>query len=106
MWSSLNILERAPMVWFLLGLLFNAGGLYLGFDVRMSLVYMMIGWFCCAYGVALFLFRLRESPKNAAKTRLSPNFVSLNATDEPLLNPARNASDEKPEPPEAQAAEE
>ncbi|MDH3440835.1 MAG: hypothetical protein OEM63_08795 [Gammaproteobacteria bacterium] len=106
MWSSVNILERAPMVWFLLGLLFNAGGLYLGFDSGMSLVYMMIGWFCCAYGVALFLFRLRESPKKSTKNRLSPNFVSLNSTDEPPLDPARNAVEEKPEPPDAQAASE
>ena len=80
MWSSQNILERAPMVWFLLGLLFNAGGLYIGFESGLFLVYMMIGWFCCAYGAALFVFRWRENPRQAANTRLSPNFVSLNET--------------------------
>jgi len=82
MWSSQNILERAPMVWVLLGLLFNAAGLYMGFQFGMSFVYMMIGWFCCAYGAALFLFRLRESPKQSTEHRLSPNFVSANATHE------------------------
>ena len=92
------------MVWFLLGLLFNAGGLYLGFDVGMALVYMMIGWFCCAYGVALYLFRWREAPKHSTKNRLSPNFVSLNATHEPPLNPVPGPADDTPEAPEKQNA--
>ncbi len=64
------------MVWTLLGLLFFSGGLYLGFDYTMAFWYMMIGAFCCAYGVALLIFRLREAPKSTKDTRLSPNFIS------------------------------
>jgi prepilin signal peptidase PulO-like enzyme (type II secretory pathway) len=79
--QSLTILfERLPMVWFLLGLLFNATGLYVGFDNSLSFAYMIVGWFCCAYGLALFVLRLRERPRTQAATRLSPNFVSAGET--------------------------
>jgi len=74
------IFERLPMVWFLLGLLFNAAGLYLGFEYSLSFAYMIVGWFCCAYGLAIFVFRLQERPRTTAATRLSPNFVSAGAT--------------------------
>lgn len=70
------VFERLPMVWFLLGLLFNAGGLYLGFDYRMSFVYLIIGWFCCAYGIAVYVLQRLEKPKSNAKTRLSKDFIS------------------------------
>ena len=77
-----TIFERIPMVWFLLGLLFNSTGLYLGFEYSLSFAYMIVGWFCCAYGLALFVFRLRERPRSTAATRLSPNFVSVGTTDQ------------------------
>ena len=76
MLSPTQLIERAPMVWFLLGLLFFSGGLYLGFEFVMSFWYMMIGAFCCAFGVSLFVFRLQERPKSTKDTRLSPNFIS------------------------------
>ena len=75
-----TVFERIPMVWFLLGLLFNATGLYLGFDYSLAFAYMVVGWLCCAYGLALFVFRLQNSPRTTAATRLSPNFVSAGAT--------------------------
>ncbi len=74
------IFERLPMVWILLGLLFNAAGLYLGFEYSLAFGYMIVGWFCCAYGLALFVFRLQERPRTTAATRLSPNFVSAGST--------------------------
>ena len=74
------VYERVPLVWILVGLLFNATGLYLGFDFSLSFVYMLVGWFCVAFGVALFLFRLREAPKSPVSTRLSPKFVSAGST--------------------------
>lgn len=76
MWPPTPIYERVPVVWVLLGLLFNATGLYLGFEYPLSFAYMMVGWFCAAYGVAIFALRLRERPKTSAATRLSPQFVS------------------------------
>jgi len=80
MWQSTPIYERVPLVWVLLGLLFNASGLFLGFEFTLSFVYMMVGWFCCALGVALFVFRLRERPRGSASTRLSPKFISEGMT--------------------------
>lgn len=74
------VYERVPMVWFLLGLLFNAIGLYLGFDYVQAFFYMIFGWFCCAFGVALYILRRREAPRSAEKTRLSPQFISAGAT--------------------------
>ena len=74
------VFERVPMVWFLLGLLFNAAGLYLGFEFGLAFVYMMVGWFCCAYGLTLYIFRLREKPKKSEARRLSPHFISAGAT--------------------------
>jgi hypothetical protein len=73
------IYERVPLVWVLIGLLFNATGLYLGFEFALSFVYLMVGWFCCAFGVAIYVLRLRERPEQSASTRLSPNFVSAGA---------------------------
>ena len=80
MWPPTAIYERLPMVWFLLGLLFNATGLYLGFEYPLSFWYMIVGWFCCAYGVAIYVFRLGERLKAPAETRLSPNFVAAEST--------------------------
>ena len=87
------IFERIPIVWVLLGLLFNAAGLYLGFEYSLAFGYMIIGWFCLAYGLALFAFRRMEKPNTSAeKTRLSPNFISAGAT---VMMPAiQNAGNE------------
>ncbi len=37
-----TIFERHPMVWFLLGLLFNSAGLYLGFEYSLAFAYMIV----------------------------------------------------------------
>ncbi len=94
MWPPTPIYERVPLVWILLGLLFNAMGLFLGFEFTLTFVYLMVGWFCCAFGVALFVFRLRERPRGSANTRLSPNFVSAGATQ---ILPAMAQNDAAPE---------
>ena len=80
MWRTAPLYERVPLVWILVGLLFNSSGLYLGFDNAFSFVYMIVGMFCFAFGVALFALRLRERPRAPEKTRLSPNFISAGAT--------------------------
>lgn len=74
------IFERIPMVWLLLGLLFFATGLYLGLDYTLSFGYLVVGLTCCAYGVTLFFFRLRERPRNSPTRPLSRNFISAGAT--------------------------
>ncbi len=75
-----TVFERLPMVWILLGLLFNAAGLYLGFEYSLTFGYMVIGWVCCAYGVTVFVLRLGERNQQSAATRLSPKFISAGAT--------------------------
>lgn len=81
------------MVWFLLGLLFNAAGLYLGFDYALTFVYLMVGWFCCAYGLTLYIFRLREKPKKSESRRLSPHFISAGTA---AAFPAQQSDDTPP----------
>lgn len=75
-----QISERLSMVWFLLGLLLNAAGLYIGFDSALSFVLMFVGWFCCAFGLALFVLRQVEGKKNEPATRLSRQFISAGDT--------------------------
>ena len=75
-----NVFERHPMVWFLLGLLFNSAGLYLGFDNSLAFGLMIFGWFCYAYGIALFVLGRLDRPRTTMATRLSPKFISAGAT--------------------------
>lgn len=74
------IFERLPMVWFLLGLLFNSLALFLGVESAMFFPYLFIGWGACAYGLAIFFLQKQERPKQAQATKLSPNFISAGAT--------------------------
>ena len=74
------IFERLPMVWFLLGLLFNSLALYLGLDNSLFFVYLIVGWGCCAYGLAIFFLQKLERPKQSQATKLSPNFISAGDT--------------------------
>ena len=71
------VFERLPMVWFLLGLLFNALALWIGFEASMFFVYLILGWGCCIYGLALFVLQKMDKPKQSAKTKLSRNFISV-----------------------------
>lgn len=70
-----DLIERAPMVWLLLGLLIISGGLYLGFDNALSFVYMFIGGFCTVYGIVLFIFLAFEKPRTMPSRPLSPEFI-------------------------------
>lgn len=74
------VFERLPMVWVLLGLLFNALGLYLGFEYKLAFVYMIVGWFCVAYGVAVYALQRLENKSKSTATRLSRNFISAGDT--------------------------
>ena len=75
-----TVFEKLPMVWILLGLLFNAAGLLLGFEYSLAFGYMLVGVLCCAYGLAVFVLRLGERPNQSAATRLSPKFISAGST--------------------------
>lgn len=75
-----DIFERLPQVWVLLGLLFFATGLYLGFDYSLVFVYLGLGIVCFAYGVVLFLFLRWEKPKKSNVSPLSKDFIQIGAT--------------------------
>ena len=77
--------ERLPMLWFLSGLLFNAAGLYLGFEYSLAFGFMIVGFLCCAFGLVIFVLQLQERPRKSAATRLSPKFISAGST---VIKPA------------------
>ncbi len=60
MWLPRPIYERIPQFWFLLGLLFTATGLYLGFEFSLAFGYIAIGFCCCGFGAGIFVVRLRH----------------------------------------------
>lgn len=57
MWLPTPVYERIPQFFFLLGLLFIANGLYLGFDFAISFAYFGVGALSGAYGIGVFLVR-------------------------------------------------
>jgi len=66
MWLPTPIYERIPQFWFLIGLLFIAGGLYLGIDYAVSIAYLAIGVVSCAKGIGIGIIRMRYRRKQAA----------------------------------------
>ena len=76
MLRAAQIYERLPIVWILVGLLFSASGLYLGFEYTLAFWYLILGMVCLGFGVAILVLRRLERPKAPERTRLSPNFIS------------------------------
>jgi len=60
MWLPTPMYERIPQFWFLLGLLFIATGLLLGFEFVLTFWYMAIGIASASFGAGIFLTRLRH----------------------------------------------
>ena len=83
MWLPTPVYERLPQFFFLLGLLFFANGLYVGFDYGISFVYVGFGLWCSAYGVGIFIVRM---------VRRSAPDVQDTATDEPEQSVPPNAT--------------
>ena len=94
------VFERLPMVWFLLGLLFFSLALYIGFEASMFFVYLVAGLGSCVYGVALYVLQRMDKPKQSARTKLSPNFISVGATSA-MPPSSRDEPDAAADPPEA-----
>ena len=69
MWLPTPIYERVPQFWLLLGLLFFAFGLYLGFEFDLIFIYIGIGIFCVSRSVWVFQARYKtrseKEPENA-----------------------------------------
>ncbi len=60
MYLPTPIYERMPQFWFLLGMLFFAAGLYLGFEYVLSFYYLGVGVLCSTYGITIRVLRLRH----------------------------------------------
>ena len=71
MWLPIPIYERVPQFWLLLGLLFFAFGLYLGFEFGIIFVYIGIGVSCVARSAWIFLARYKNrSQENSLAGKL------------------------------------
>ncbi len=79
MWLPSPIYKRVPHFWLLMGLLFFAFGLYLGFEFGIIFVYLAIGIVCIVRFV--WIFQTRN------KHRLQKNFDSADKHgDQPPIN--------------------
>ncbi|MFQ5981789.1 MAG: hypothetical protein ACE5KS_00295 [Woeseiaceae bacterium] len=77
MWIPTPIYERIPQFWFLLGLLFFATGLYLGFEFELAFWYVAVGFACAVYGIGIFLARLRHRHKLQVSEEPSASVESI-----------------------------
>ena len=94
MWLPSPIYERIPQFWFLLGLLFIATGLYLGFEFALSFWYIAVGFSCCSYAVGIFLVRMRsrQAPQSAVQANAPAEAVQVEpADDQPLFSGSAQA---------------
>lgn len=60
MWLPTPVYERLPQFWILVGLLFIAGGAYLGIEYKYSSWYFGIGALSIIWGIVLFIIRTRR----------------------------------------------
>ena len=60
MWLPTPIYERIPQFWLLLGLLFMASGVFLGFEYWLSFVYLGVGLVCSAWSICIVVMRARH----------------------------------------------
>jgi hypothetical protein len=57
MWLPKPVYERIPEFWVLLGLLFFALGLYVGFESMLTCLYLAVGAGCFVRGVWISMIR-------------------------------------------------
>lgn len=60
MWLPEPIYERLPQTYVVIGLLFIAGTLYIGFDAKMAEVYLTLGFISILSGFVVYLRRRTE----------------------------------------------
>ncbi len=99
MWLPKPVYERIPQFYFLVGLLFMANGLYLGFEFVLSFYYIGFGLISCCYGVAIFMMRLQnrqgQSPVQATATTANtstPVEEASDTSDESVADSSREPS--------------
>lgn len=60
MWLAKSVFGRIPQFYFLVGLLFVAGGLYLGFYFKLAFFYIGFGLINCAFGIGMYMAQLQK----------------------------------------------
>ncbi len=90
MWLPEPLYERVPQFWLLLGLLFFAFGLYLGFDYQLIFAYLGVGVLCIMRSIWIFQAR--------------SNFKKLRGAPIEQEQPSAEQEDQSSEQPTAHAA--
>lgn len=75
MWIPKALYDHAPLFWLLLGGLFVAGAVYLGFDSGLRIVYYVLGIFCIGQALWTFVARRRY------RSRLADDDDAADVTD-------------------------
>jgi len=88
MWIPTPIYERLPQFWLLLGLLFMASGVFLGFDYWLSFVYFFVGFACCGWSAWTMAMRVKNRQAPEAQAEQTEN-----------QEPAPSAADNQPQEP-------
>ena len=68
MWIPKPLYDHAPLFWFLLGVLFLSGGLYLEFGQGLTVAYFVFAFFCIGLSAWTFISRLRYRRHAAQQT--------------------------------------
>ena len=77
MWLPAPLYERLPIFWIVLGLLFIAGGLYIGLEFSPALGYITVGIACFFAGVTVAGIRAKYRRDKAAGSNVSDSNESL-----------------------------
>ena len=87
MWLPDSIYARVPQFWLLMGLLFFAFGLYLGFDYDLIFVYLGTGVFCILR--SLWIYKVRRAFRKIPFTTINkPIAAEPQAEQSPDSKPA------------------
>jgi hypothetical protein len=83
MWIPTPVQERLPMFWLLLGLLFIATGIFLGFDYSATFIYLAIGVACVFWSFCIVALRPRK-PQYTWTEPASVGSQSMGSGEEPF----------------------
>ncbi len=90
MWLPDSIYDRVPQFWLLMGLLFFAFGLYLGFEFELIFVYLGLGVFCV--GRSIWIYKIRAQYRKLTFTTIQQAPQSVDREDRSQEPPAHTAS--------------
>ena len=66
MWLPEGVYERVPQLWLLMGVLFVAFGLYIGFAYNLIYMYLALGGICLVRSI--WCFKMRRQNRNDEKS--------------------------------------